>query len=118
MDLEQIIQRFTEAWNTEDPKVRRRLVEETCAPTIEVVSPYGEHRGIEAQLASIAEVRSQFPQLHCRAKILAQHHGWVMDAWTTEFGDDRAPLRGIDVSQLDEVGRVVKVISFSPVVMA
>jgi hypothetical protein len=115
MDVEQLMQRFIEAWNTDDPDVRRRLVEETCAETVEVVSPYGELQGIAAQLASIAEVRSQFPKLRCSAKIVAHHHGWVMDAWTTEFGADRPPLRGIDVSQLDETGRVVKVLSFSPV---
>jgi hypothetical protein len=115
MDIERLLQRFIQAWNTDDPDARRRLVEETCAETIEVVSPYGELRGIEAQLASIAEVRSQFPHLRCSAKLLAQHHGWVLDAWTTEFVADRPPLHGIDVSQLDETGRVVKVLSFSPV---
>jgi SnoaL-like domain len=115
MGIEQLLQRFIQAWNTDDPDERRRLVEDTCAGTIEVVSPYGDHSGIDAQLASIAQVRSQFPQLRCSAKILSQYRGWVMDAWTTEFGADRPPLHGIDVSQLDETGRIRKVISFSPV---
>jgi hypothetical protein len=115
MDLERLVERFSEAWNTEDPERRRGLVEETCAENIEVTSPYGERRGIAKQLEEIAEVRSKFPHLRCTSKVLAHHHGWVLDSWTTEFGESRPPLHGIDISQLDETGRVVKVISFSPI---
>jgi SnoaL-like domain len=115
MEIERILEQFIAAWNTDDPELRRRLIEETCTETVEIVSPYGEQRGIAQQLDSIAQVRSQFPKLRCTAKLLAQHHGWVMDSWTTEFGEARPPLHGIDVSLLDVTGRFVKVLSFSPV---
>lgn len=115
MDANRIIEQFTEAWNVVDAAERRKLVEATCTEETEVVSPYGTHRGIAAQLESIAQVRANFPHLRCTAKVLSEHHGWVMDAWTTEFGDARPPLHGIDVTLLSDSGRVLKVISFSPV---
>lgn len=115
MDAIQVVRRFTEAWNVADPAERRRLIEATCTEATEISSPYGVHRGIKAQLDSITEVRAQFPNLRCSWNVLGEHHGWVLDAWTTEFGGDRPPLRGVDVTFVGPDGRVVKVISFSPV---
>jgi SnoaL-like domain len=115
MDLDRLVEQVLAAWNVEDPEERRRLVEATYNEAVEVSSPYGESRGIPAQLESIAQVRAQFPQLRCTGKVLAQHHGWVMDSWTTDFGASRPPLHGIDVSFVNPEGRIVKVISFSPV---
>jgi hypothetical protein len=114
MDARQIIDQSIRAWNSDDPSERRRLIEASCANDIEVVSPYGEHRGIAAHLEEIDHVRSQFPRAKCAAKVLGQHHGWVIDAWTTELGDGQAPLHGVDVTLVNETGRIVKVISFSP----
>jgi hypothetical protein len=115
MDVQRIIDQFTEAWNVEDPEERRRLIEATCTEGTEISSPYGEHQGIDTQLREIAEVRAQFPKLICKGKVVAEHHRWVLDFWTTEFGGARPPLHGVDVTLLSETGRVVKVISFSPV---
>lgn len=115
MDRVRIVERFTSAWNVDDPEIRRRLVEETCTESTEILSPYGEQRGIEQQLESIGQVRSQYPKLRCTPKVLGEHHGWVIDAWTTEFGGDRPPLHGIDVALIDDTGHYSKVISFSPV---
>jgi SnoaL-like domain len=114
MDAERIVAQFTEAWNTDDPKERRRLIEATCSEATEIVSPYGQHRGISSQMEDIDQVRRQFPKAKCTARVLAQHHGWVMDSWTTEFGDGRPPLHGADITLIDDSGRIAKVISFSP----
>lgn len=114
MDAERIIAQFTDAWNANDPEERRRLIDATCTEATEIVSPYGEHRGISSQLEDIDQIRKQFPKAKCTAKVLAQHHGWVMDSWTTEFGDGRPPLHGADVTLIDDAGRIVKVVSFSP----
>jgi len=115
MDLERIVGQFTDAWNTDDPEARRRLIATTCTETTEILSPYGEHRGIAKQLESIAQFRSRFPKARCTSKVLGQHHGWVMDSWTTDFGDGTPPLHGIDIALLDDTGHYVKAISFSPV---
>lgn len=115
MDVARIVEKFSEAWNVEDPAERRRILEATCTEATEVSSPYGEHHGIEAQWKEIGEVRAQFPKFRCSWKVLAQHHNWLMDAWTSDFGDGRPPLRGIDVVLVGPEGRIAKVVSFSPV---
>jgi hypothetical protein len=117
MDLAQIHERASRAWNVEDPTERRRLVEATCSPELEVSSPYGETRGIEAHLQEIAQVRAKFPNLRCTGRVLVTHHGWTMDAWITEFGEGSPPLHGVDVTHFDDAGRITKIISFSPVVL-
>lgn len=110
-----LVQKHLKAWNVDDAKERRRLVEATSARNVRVASPYGEHSGIIAQLEEIAHVRKAFPDLHCSGRLLAEHHGWILISWTTEFGGARAPLNGIDVCQLDRTGRIATIISFSPV---
>lgn len=110
-----VFERFIEAWNVHDPTDRRRLLEETCAPDIEISSPYGEFRGVEQQFAEISQFRNQFPRGHCRSRIVSLHHHSLLQAWTTEFGEARAPLTGIDCVQFNNAGQITRVVSFSPV---
>jgi len=107
--------KFIEAWNVRDPADRRRLLEETCAGEIEISSPYGEYRGIDNQFEEISQFRTQFPEGHCRSRIVSLHHNSLLQAWTTEFGGARSPLTGIDCVQFNDAGRIVRVVSFSPV---
>jgi len=115
-NLAAVFARFIEAWNVHDPADRRRLLEETCAAGIEVSSPYGEYRGIDRQFEEISQFRKQFPEGRCLSRIVSQHHNSLLQAWTTEFGGVRPPLTGIDCVQFDDTGRIVRVVSFSPVV--
>ncbi len=106
---------FIGAWNAETLGERRRLLEATCNEQTHFVSSAGEHWGIGAELESIAAFRRQFPRGRCAAQLLLEHHGWVLIAWTTEFGDGRPPLRGIDTGHLGSNGRFAQLVSFSPV---
>lgn len=106
---------FTLAWNTNDPKQRERLVRGTCSPGLEVSSPYGVLHGTRAQLRSIADVRARFPRLKTGGAILGAHHRVVLSTWRTAFGTARRALTGIDCYEFDERGRIVRVVSFSPV---
>jgi hypothetical protein len=114
-NLTEVFAKFIEAWNVLDPVDRRRLLEETCAEGIEISSPYSEYRGIDKQFEEISQFRQQFPRGHCLSRVVALHHRSLLQAWTTEFGADRPPLRGIDCVQFDGSGRIVRVVSFSPV---
>jgi SnoaL-like protein len=113
--LAAVFKKFIEAWNVRGPADRRRLLEETCAPVIEISSPYGEYRGIDRQFEEISEFRKQFPEGHCQTRIVSLHHTSLLQAWTTEFGGARSPLTGMDCVQFNEAGRIVRVVSFSPV---
>ena len=114
-NLATVFERFIEAWNVRDSAHRRRLLEETCASEIEISSPYGEYRGVEQQIEEISRFRAQFPDGHCRFRIVSMHHHSLLQAWTTDFGDARPPLAGIDCVQFDTAGRIARVLSFSPV---
>ena len=113
--LAAVFEMFIEAWNVHDSADRRRLLDATCAPEVEVSSPYGEYRGIEKQFAEISQFRRQFPEGQCRTRIVSQHHSSLLQAWTTTFGGARSPLTGIDCIQFNEGGRIARVVSFSPV---
>ena len=114
-DLAAVFHKFIEAWNVQDPLDRRRLLEETCAQGIDISSPYSEYHGIDKQFEEISQFRKQFPNGHCASRIVSLHHRSLLQAWTTEFGGVRAPLTGIDCIQFNDSGRIVRVISFSPV---
>jgi len=110
-----LVKDHLDSWNVDDPTTRRRLVKATTSPRARVTSPYGEHSGILSQLREIAQVRQAFPELRCRGRLLGEHHGWILVSWTTEFGSKRRPLKGVDVLQLDRRGRILRIVSFSPV---
>jgi len=108
-------EKFIEAWNVPDPADRRRLLEETCAADIEISSPYGEYRGIDRQFEEISGFRKEFTRGQCSTRIISLHHDFLLQAWTTEFGGERPPLTGLDCVQFNDAGRIVRVVSFSPV---
>jgi len=114
-DLAVVFEKFIEAWNVDDAAVRRRLLEESCSPDIEISSPYSEYRGIDQQFEEISQFRKQFPKGRCRGRILSQHHRSLLQTWKTEFGGVRPPLTGVDCIQFDDSGRILRNVSFSPV---
>jgi len=114
-NLAAVFEKFIEAWDVHDPANRRRLLEETCAQEIEISSPFSEYRGIDKQFREISQFRKQFPNGHCLSRIVSLHHNSLLQAWTTDFGGARPPLAGIDCVQFDDAGRIVRVVSFSPV---
>jgi hypothetical protein len=112
---EQLVARFIGAWNAETGSERRRLLELTCNQQTRFTSAQGEHMGVEAQLDAIAAFHRHFPKGLCKARLLMEHHGWLLIAWVTEFGDGRPPLAGIDTGVLGPGGRFAQIVSFSPV---
>ena len=111
----ELVERFIGAWNAETQGERRRLLEASCNQQTRFSSSAGEHVGVEAQLDTIAAFHRQFPKGRCSARVLMEHHGWVLVAWLTEFGDGRPPLPGIDAGVIGPGGRFSQIVSFSPV---
>ncbi len=111
----ELVAKFIGAWNAETQSERRCLLELTCNQQTRFVSAPGEHMGVEAQLEAISSFRRQFPKGRCWARLLVENHGWLLISWVTEFGDGRAPLRGVDAGLVGPSGRFSQVVSFSPV---
>jgi hypothetical protein len=111
----EVVSQFFAAWNAPYEFEARKLLEATCNEQTHFVSAYGEHWGLSAQLESIGAFRRQFPKGRCSGRLLAEHHGWILVAWTTEFGDGRPPLVGVDAGLLGAGGRLTQMVSFSPV---
>jgi hypothetical protein len=111
----EVVAKFIGAWNADYESDARKLLEETCNEQTHFVSAHGEHWGLSAQLASIGAFRRHYPKGRCSARLLVEHHGWILVAWTTEFGDGRPPLTGLDAGLLGPGGRLTQMISFSPV---
>ncbi len=110
-----LVAKFIGAWNAETPSECRRLLEAACNQQTRFVSSSGEHMGVDAQLDSIAAFHRHFPKGRCSARLLMEHHGWVLISWVTEFGDGRPPLPGVDTAVIGPGGRFTQIVSFSPV---
>lgn len=111
----ELVAKFIGAWNAETQFERRRLLESTCNQQTHFVSSHGEHMGVESQLEAIAGFRRKYPRGRCSARLLVEHHGWLLISWITEFGDGQPPLRGIDAGLIGHGGRLTQMVSFSPV---
>lgn len=114
-DAAEVVAKFIAAWNAEYEFEARQLLEATCNEQTHFVSSHGEHWGLSAQLASIGAFRRQYPKGRCSARLLSEHHGWILVAWTTDFGNGQPPLTGVDAGLLGPSGRLTQMISFSPV---
>ena len=111
----ELVAKFIGAWNAETQYERRKLLEATCNQQTRFIGSYGEHLGIEGQMDAIAAFRRQYPRGRCSARLLMEHHGWLLISWITEFGEGRAPLRGIDAGLIGHGGRLAQIVSFSPI---
>ena len=114
-ELVTVFEKFIAAWNEPDAAHRRRLLDETCDPGIEISSPFREYRGVDQQFEEISHFQKQFPRGRCLSRVVSRHHRALLQAWRTEFGEARAPLTGIDCIQFNDAGLIVRVVSFSPV---
>ena len=112
MDAADTVGSFIEAWNSDGDAARLRLLARSCAVDAEFVSPQGVTRGVEALSAAIAAFRRSFPRavvVHGRAD---EHNGFLRFRWETRWNDGRAPLFGDDFADLDESGRIRRLVSF------
>ncbi len=115
VDAQTLISKFVGAWNAETQGERRRLLEACCNQQTHFASTQGENTGLETQLEAIRVFRLHYPRAIFAASLLMEHHGWLLLSWAINFGDGRPILRGIDVGTLGDNGRLVRMISFSPI---
>ena len=104
---------YLRTWNSPDPEVRRKLIEDAWSPTATYVDPLMAGDGREAISSMISAAREHFPNHMFSLRGVPDGHGeYVRFSWTLTSPDGVAVGGGTDVATLDETGRIDRVIGF------
>ena len=100
------------AWNERDPAKVRGHLEKALAPTVEFIDPSVVARGLDEFEANVHEVKASLPGAeYSRTSGVDGHHRLHRYTWQiTRDGD--VLLRGFDVTEVDEHGKVTRVLGF------
>ena len=100
------------AWNERDPGKVRGHLDAALADDVHFVDPSVETRGIDAFEANVHAVHERLPgATYHRTSGVDSHHGLYRYTWEIRRGD-AVVLAGFDVTELDEQGRVLRVLGF------
>lgn len=99
-------------WNTEDAKKKRALTEAALEHNVHFVDPNHNIIGREAFLAMVDQVQAQIPgAVYARASEIGFQNNFCRYHWTIHQGDTLL-MSGFDVTEINDAGKVVKVIGF------
>ena len=100
------------AWNERDPaKVRSHLVK-ALAPDVQFIDPSVETNGIDEFEANVHAVHARIPGAdYSRTSGIDGHHHLYRYSWQISL-DGEVALPGLDVAEVDEDGRVARVLGF------
>ncbi len=100
------------AWNESDPSRVRAHLEKALAPDAVFIDPGIETHGIDEFEANVHEVHGRIPgAVYSRTSGVDAHHRVVRYEWAIHR-DGELLLPGFDVTELDEQGRVARVLGF------
>ena len=104
---------YLATWNSHDPELRRKLIENAWSLAASYVDPLMSGNGREAISTMIAAAREHFPGHIFSLRGAPDGHGeHVRFSWTLTSPDGVAVGGGTDVATLDETGRIDRVIGF------
>jgi hypothetical protein len=99
-------------WNTEDPERRREMAEGSMEHNVHFVDPRHNIVGREPFLAMVAATREAFPgAVYRHASRIEMQNNFCRHHWAIDYQGKRA-MEGFDVTEVDDAGRIVKVIGF------
>lgn len=114
MTLDELIDRYCDAWSEADPARRAALLESVWAPSASYTDPTVDGLGKVELLSHIARVQATRPGVRVRrTTVIDEHHGALRFGFAV-VGADGAILRhGTDFAVLDSKrGRIQQVIGF------
>ena len=101
------------AWNESDPDKVRPLLDKALAPDVVFIDPSIETHGIDEFEANVHEVHGRIPgAVYSRASGIDAHHRVVRYHWAIHDKDGKLLMPGFDATELDEQGRVTRVLGF------
>ncbi|MBT8197878.1 MAG: hypothetical protein HKO87_03410 [Acidimicrobiia bacterium] len=100
------------AWNESEPEKVRAHLEKALSPQVEFIDPSIVTWGIDEFEANVHAVHARVPGAeYRRTSGVDSHHGLYRYAWEIRR-DGELVLPGFDVSEVDEEGRVLRVLGF------
>jgi hypothetical protein len=100
------------AWNEGDPAQVRGHLEQALAPDVAFIDPSIVTHGIDEFEANVHEVHQQLPGAeYARTSGVDSHHGLYRYSWQITQ-DSKVVLPGFDVTEVDDDGKVLRVLGF------
>jgi ketosteroid isomerase-like protein len=107
-----VLSTYLSAWNEPDPAERARLLDSSVADDVVFIDPMAHVEGRDAVAAHITATRETFPGILVEAVgDVDAHHGVLRHAWRVS-GPDGVVLRGLDVDEVGEDGRLRRILGF------
>lgn len=99
-------------WNTPDPDARRAMCEAAMEHNVHFVDPRHNIIGREPFLAMVEETRAAFPAaVYRHASRIEMQNNFCRHHWAIDM-DGKTVMEGFDVTEVNDAGKVVKVIGF------
>ncbi|MEM9840338.1 MAG: nuclear transport factor 2 family protein [Pseudomonadota bacterium] len=112
MDYPKSLDAMFAAWNEHDLDKIRGHLNDALAPSVVFADPNNLTEGIDAFEAMVRAFRTEHPTAVCaRSSGFNLHHNRFRYNWQVTV-DGKPPLNGMDVTEVDEQGRVVRVDGF------
>jgi hypothetical protein len=112
-DLETTIDTYLAAYTEPDPTVRLPLLEKAFVADAKLIDPPidGEgHQGISDMMTAV--LQHYAGHTFRRVSGIDEHHGFARYGWELLAPDGAVALAGIDVAEVDDNGRLVRVVGF------
>jgi hypothetical protein len=100
------------AWNELDPSKVRSHLDRALSPEVEFIDPSIETHGIDEFEATFTACGRKFPALSTQGKVgFDSHHGLHRYSWQISR-DGEVVLPGFDATEVDDDGKVTRVLGF------
>ena len=111
-DYEQSLIKMMAVWNTEDADEKLALVDEAFEHNVHFVDPNHNIIGKEAFLAMVEQVQGQVPgAYYARNSDIQIQNNFCRYHWKIDL-DGKRLMNGYDVTEVNDAGKIVKVIGF------
>lgn len=111
-DYPENLERMMTVWNTKDSAEKAKLVETALEHNIHFVDPKYNIIGRQAFLDMVDATQAEFPGAsYHRDGQVEGHNNHYRYHWAVRMGDQTV-MKGFDVTEVNDAGKVVKVMGF------
>lgn len=100
--LQLLWKNYQDAWSTQSPIERDRLLQASLAQDVAFTSPDSDEHGLDRMTATIEKFQAQTPGAYFRSTLLRQQHGQLLSAWTMFSRNDLPLVSGHSYARFDE----------------